>query len=311
MPSRAIPYVLGKMAAKRPIRQVVEFGGDQLQRAAFHLPDAHWLAADIWAPPDFAAAGNGGLILFGEGLESVPYYRIGEMAAAAMEHFDIAALTLPIGTGWLIEDISRRFAPTLAALIELGSQAVVFLGRTEEIRTDLAQLVEAFRAEPSQTAGEEFVRQFAELARFLEIGSLADAGCGDFSWMGKISSQFSLYFGLDRDATLIADLEQRFGSRRGHFFAVRDVEHQPLPKVDAILCRDLFEQHSVETVSAMLAQIKASGAKYMLASTTPGAPAPLDLGQQPFNLPLPFLQFAEQPGGTKLLGVWLIPATTS
>lgn len=155
------------------------------------------------------------------------------------------------------------------------------------------------------------IQQFADLARFLEIGSLADAGCGDFSWMEQISNQFSLYFGLDRDAALIADLDRRFGSRRGHFFAVRDIALGPLPKVDAILCRDLFEENSIEAVSAMLAQIKVSGAKYLLASTTPGSWAPADLSKPPFKLPPPFLQFTEDPGGSKLLGVWRIPDPTA
>lgn len=157
------------------------------------------------------------------------------------------------------------------------------------------------------TAPAVFVTQFAELARFLDIASLADAGCGDFSWMEQVSGQFTLYFGLDRNKALIADLDERHGNRRGHFFAARDVSKSPLPTVDAILCRNLFGENDVEAVSAILAQVKASGSRYLMANTTPGAPAPFDLCAAPFNLPLPLMQFQEQPGFGKLLGVWQIP----
>lgn len=261
---------------------------------------------DPCAPPNFAALDEGCLILFAKGLEQAPYYRVCESASAALKHHEAAILSLPIGAGWLIEDIGRRFAETLASVIEAGSLAIVFLGRTDALRGELAELAQVFR-HAGKPVSEDFLRRFADVTRFLEISSLADAGCGDFSWMEKVSGQFSLYFGLDRDEVLIADLDQRFGTRRGHFFVARDIAEGPLPKVDAILCRDLFEQNSIKAVSAMLGQIKASGAKYLLASTTPGKAAPFDLGQPPFSLPPPFFQFAEEEGGAKLLGVWRIP----
>lgn len=152
-----------------------------------------------------------------------------------------------------------------------------------------------------------FIRQFAELCRYLDISSLADAGCGDMEWMEGISRQFTLYIGLDRREIVTAQNDRLYGRRHGHFFAVRDVARDPLPTVDAILCRDLFADNDVAAVSDILANVKASGSRYMMASSTPGAPAPLDLAAAPFNLPPPLVQFIEEPGGDKLLGVWLIP----
>ena len=158
----------------------------------------------------------------------------------------------------------------------------------------------------SGAASVSFVTQFADLCRFLDIASLADAGCGDMGWMEGISRQFTLYVGLDRSEIRIADLDRLYGRRQGHFFACRDVSADPLPKVDAILCRDLFAGQDIGTVSEMLDNIKRSGARYLMASFTPGAGAPLDLTAAPFSLPPPLLQFPDDAAG-KLMGVWLIP----
>ncbi|SRR5579859_1123785 len=152
-----------------------------------------------------------------------------------------------------------------------------------------------------------FIDQFRQLCRFLDISSLADAGCGDLEWMEGISRQFTLYIGLDRKELVTAQNDRLYGRRQGHFFACRDVARDPLPAVDAILCRDLFAENDPAAVSDILANVKASGSRYMLASTTPGAEAPLDLTAAPFNLPLPLMQFAEEPASGKLLGAWLIP----
>lgn len=386
----ATAYVLDGMAKERPIRQVIDIGagcGTYRRLLSPYLPDARWIAVEAWAPYidqyglrtlydevhvgdatafDFSAIPEGGAILFGDVLEHISVYQVCEMVASALERFDIAVLSFPIGewpqeavggnpheahvASWYIEDLGRRFAPTLAGIVEhkltdQHSLAVAFLGRTEEVRAALADKADAFKEKLAQDPGldycgldfcpdysdprtvssfhrrirnlvgagfpappsEDFIRQFRDLARFLEIRSLADAGCGDFSWMEQVSGQFSLYFGLDRDAALIADLDRRFGAKRGHFFAARDVAVGPLPKVDAILCRDLFEENSPDAVSAMLEQIKASGAKYMLASTTPGTAAPLDLSQPPFRLPPPLLQFPDGADSAKLMGAWRIP----
>jgi len=152
-----------------------------------------------------------------------------------------------------------------------------------------------------------FIGQFKQLCSFLDISTLADAGCGDLEWMEGISRQFTLYIGLDRKEIVTAQNDRLYGKRHGHFFACRDVTRDPLPTVDAILCRDLFCENDPAAVSEILTNIKASGSRYMMASTTPGAPAPLDLAAPPFNLPLPLVQFVEEPATGKLLGVWLIP----
>ena len=155
-----------------------------------------------------------------------------------------------------------------------------------------------------------------EACRFLDIHSLIDAGCGDMNWMAQLSEQFSLYFGIDLVEDLLVLLRQRFGRRRGHFFANLDITLDPLPTADAILCRDVLTHLPDFAVKAALRGFKASGARYLLATTQPsGVNAPITLGQwravdltaPPFNLPKPQLMISEGlRDSAKALGVWQI-----
>jgi len=168
----------------------------------------------------------------------------------------------------------------------------------------------------SSVAATEILRlHMTELCAFLGIRQIVDAGCGDLNWMGMISERFDLYVGLDVVPEMVADLERRFAGRRGHFFAVRDVTQDPLPRADAILCRDVMTHLSDEQVLALLDQVKASGARYLLATSyvseqnrniPTGDWRPLDLTRAPFELPQPLVQIDERGDGSKLLGVWRI-----
>ena len=171
------------------------------------------------------------------------------------------------------------------------------------------------RSGPGSTlAATEILRaHLAELCRFLGIRRLVDVGCGDLNWMKEISGSFELYIGLDVVPDLIAQDEAAFGRRRGHFFALRDGSQDPLPSSDAVLCRDVMTCLPDAQALAMLDRIRASGARYLLATyypveqnhdTDPGSWRALDLTKPPFNLPKPVLQIDEQLDGSKLLGVW-------
>ena len=151
---------------------------------------------------------------------------------------------------------------------------------------------------------------------FLGIRTLADVGCGDMTWMDQLSDSLELYFGLDIVDDLLAELRQRHGRRRGHFFANLDITLDPLPAVDAVLCRDVLTHLPELGVKAALGRIKASGARYLLATTHPdganqaiplGAWHAMNLCQPPFGLPEPPLMISEGLAGSqKALGVWQI-----
>ena len=379
----ASAFVLSRLNETLKLRQVVDIGpgcGTYRRLLGPFLPDARWIAVEAWEPYveayglkplydevhvadatrfDLSRFEPGGAILFGDVVDYMPAYRATDLVTAALDRFDVAVLSIPLGdwpppddggnpyeahrTAWFSEDIARRFASSLAGAIRYDfnpaqSVSVIFLGRTEDSRRVLGDQIAAFQAEIDRDPGlaacgldfapdygdpaviaafhdrlrgvlgilSPFLSQFAELCSFLEIKSLVDAGCGDFSWMSQVSGGFSLYIGLDTDGARITDLDYRFGGYRGHFFACRDVAIHPLPAADAILCRDLFSGHSVETVQAMLANVKASGSRYLMASTVPGGPAPLDLSAPPFGMPLPLIQFADERAPGWLLGVWLL-----
>jgi hypothetical protein len=156
--------------------------------------------------------------------------------------------------------------------------------------------------------------QLPPLFAFLGIRSLADAGCGDLNWISHISSGLGLYLGLDLVEPLIDDLRQRFGRRRGHFFAVADITVDDLPLCDAVLCRDVLTHLAESSAQEALVRIKASGARYLLATThgrgrndaiRTGAWQAMDLTAPPFSLPPPRLLIPEgPPGSLKALGVW-------
>lgn len=151
---------------------------------------------------------------------------------------------------------------------------------------------------------------------YLGIHSLLDAGCGEMVWMSGISEQFELYLGIDIVDDLLARLRESFGRRRGHFFANLDITLDPLPRVDAVLCRDLLTHFPDHAVKAALARIRASGAGYLIATTHPdggnqaiqlGAWQAMNLCAPPFALPQPPLMISEGlANSSKSLGVWRI-----
>lgn len=191
--------------------------------------------------------------------------------------------------------------------------------RTAEIFTNLWRNngwgdAETRSGSGSTLAATETLRaHLTQLCKFLGIRQLVDLGCGDLNWMGKISDLFELYVGLDVVPELIEANEAAYGRRRGHFFAQRDASLDPLPRADAILCRDVMTCLPDDLIHATLAQIKASGARYLLATSYAaehnrdaalGEWRPLDLTKPPFNLPRPLVHIDERLDGSKLLGIW-------
>jgi hypothetical protein len=147
---------------------------------------------------------------------------------------------------------------------------------------------------------------------------MLDIPCGDFNWMKKVDFT-GQYIGADIVEPIIASNQDRYGSPHRNF-EVLNIISDKLPKVDLILTRDCLVHLSNQQILKALANIKASGAKYLLATTylwqskefnkniKTGQWRRVNLHQEPFNLPYPQELIVE--GNTwdddrdKSLGLW-------
>ena len=97
-----------------------------------------------------------------------------------------------------------------------------------------------------------------------DIKSVLDIPCGDLNWAHKV--KWPSYIGADIVPELVAETRARFPD---FDLRVLNITEDPLPQVDLILCRDLLGHFSNADVKRALANIKKSGAKYLLATTFP------------------------------------------
>jgi hypothetical protein len=150
------------------------------------------------------------------------------------------------------------------------------------------------------------------LLRKLNISSLLDAPCGDFNWMSRTNLEGIQYIGADVVPELISS---NIKKHPGVKFILADITKDILPRMDAVLCRDCFIHLSNRQVLLAIQQFKASGIRYMIASTYPvdineeiptGYYRPVNLEKPPFNLPVPLEKLKDYPEGEveRWLAVW-------
>jgi len=162
-------------------------------------------------------------------------------------------------------------------------------------------------------------RELPGLLAELGVRTLLDAPCGDCRWIFETPLGLDLYVGADVVPALIESNVARFG-RPGREFRRLDITRDPLPRTDAILCRDCLIHFSYRLIARALAGFRRSGARWLLATTYSGLPAnhdilsgqwrPIDLELPPFGLPPAARRIVEKEydeGGRRLvrsLGVW-------
>ncbi|MEO5819980.1 MAG: class I SAM-dependent methyltransferase [Vicinamibacteraceae bacterium] len=153
----------------------------------------------------------------------------------------------------------------------------------------------------------------------LEIRVLLDAACGDFNWAAPVADHVERYIGVDVVPALIAANRTRHGGP-GREFLRRDLTREPLPAVDAVLCRDCLVHFSFADAHAALANLRRTGARYLIATTFVDRPRNaeartgwwrvLNLEAPPFGFPPPMRVIDERclggAGGyrDKRLGIW-------
>ena len=156
------------------------------------------------------------------------------------------------------------------------------------------------------------------LARY-ECHSMLDIPCGDYNWMKTLDLEID-YLGADIVSELVK-LDQKKYASRNRKFVVMDLLHDPIPRVDLILCRDCLVHFSHANIMTALGNIKASGSKYLLTTTFPRRPQnpnivtgewrPINLMISPFHFPAP-LELVDDSYDSpnyfdKYLGLWKIP----
>jgi SAM-dependent methyltransferase len=112
----------------------------------------------------------------------------------------------------------------------------------------------------------------AELPRLLvklDATSLLDAPCGDAGWINQ-ADLGARYLGIDIVPALIENLRARAasGEIRGEY-RVADFTADPLPRCDAILCRDALVHLSFANIARAIANFRSSGATWLIATTFP------------------------------------------
>lgn len=156
------------------------------------------------------------------------------------------------------------------------------------------------------------------LVKELGIESVLDAPCGDFYWMNTVNLDAD-YIGGDIVPDLVNANQSRYGSARRRFTRV-DLTADALPKVDLIFCRDCLPHLAESEVRKAIANIRRSGAKYLLTTTfdrdtrNPDIPTgmfrAINLELPPFSLGRPLRLIDERcptPGhGDKRLGLWKV-----
>ena len=218
----------------------------------------------------------------------------------------------------------RRFAERATELTSLDLPAR--FARMYE--TNLWDNTESRSGDGSSLASTAGVRVgLPNLLRQLEVRRLLDVPCGDFHWMAHVDladAGVVAYLGGDVVDAIVEANTARYGSA-GRSFVRVDLTSGPLPAVagqpaDAVLCRDCLVHLSFVNIARAMRVVRASGARYLIATTFLEQPAnidivdgnwrPLNLERAPFNLPSPvavLVEGCEEEGGAfadKALGVW-------
>jgi hypothetical protein len=153
------------------------------------------------------------------------------------------------------------------------------------------------------------------------ITSLLDIPCGDFGWLRTIDLPIP-YIGADIVESLVQDNQRRYGGPNRRFVRL-DLTSDPLPRTDAILCRDCLVHLSFANVFRAIDNIRASGTRYLLTTTflehernediDDGDWRMLNLQRPPVNFTPPIdvlVEGCREGNGAyadKALGLWEIP----
>lgn len=138
--------------------------------------------------------------------------------------------------------------------------------------------------------------ELPKLLNQLQIKTMLDIPCGDFYWMKEMDLGCIRYIGADIVVDVISHNNENY-SQHNKIFKKLDIRLSELPKVDLILCRDLFQHFSFKDIKESLNNIKKSNSTFFLATSMPlvtshrdietGKGRKINLTYPPFSLPKP------------------------
>lgn len=186
-------------------------------------------------------------------------------------------------------------APRVTDLDPRARRAAIFAAIYERNRWNDAESRSGSGA--NRRAASTVRETLPSLVTELGVRTLLDVPCGDFHWMSELELAVERYVGGDIVPALIAENQRRHGSARRRFM-VLDLTTDPLPRAELVLCRDGLPHLAHADVLAALANVRASGARWLLTTTYCGVQRsnpdivsgdwrPLDLEKPPFSLPPP------------------------
>src|SRR5437867_4447252 len=132
-------------------------------------------------------------------------------------------------------------------------------------------------------------KRLPALIKDFRVSSILDIPCGDFHWMKEVELSNASYIGADIVNDIIARNAQLFSNERRTFIQL-DITCDALPKVDLILCRDLFVHFPNDVIARALNKIKESRSGYLLTTSHSLVTQNCDIstgGFRPINLLLP------------------------
>jgi SAM-dependent methyltransferase len=147
----------------------------------------------------------------------------------------------------------------------------------------------------------------------LGVRVLLDAGCGDFNWMKTVELSCH-YIGADIVSSVIQANQAAYGNANRSFVCA-DIVRDPLPTVDAVICRELLFHLSYEQCFRALENLVKTGARYYFLTSNrgywlnfdiaTGDWRELNLEAAPFRLPAPRLAIRDDfQVPDRFLGVW-------
>ena len=154
-----------------------------------------------------------------------------------------------------------------------------------------------------------------------QIKSLLDIPCGDFYWLSKLNLSNIQYIGADIVDEIILDNQNNHTNKNLTFINL-DIINGELPMVDLIFVRDCFVHLKNEQIIKALKNIINSNSKFLATTTFVNTKnylyssnadrwRPINMCQEPFNLPKPLELLNDTPllasnDQDKYIGVWKI-----